>query len=130
MCRGGRSLDPRSTSQQTQSGSELGEGLGRGTRPSPGPQRPRSWGVRGGDQAMSPLQSQPSHLTPDHLPLSPGLVASDKESAAHILSRKTGGNLLGIITGGAQEALNARPGSYKLVLRNRKGFVRLALRHG
>uniref|UniRef100_A0A8D1V669 Acyltransferase n=1 Tax=Sus scrofa TaxID=9823 RepID=A0A8D1V669_PIG len=62
--------------------------------------------------------------------MSGGLVASDKESAAHILSRKTGGNLLGIITGGAQEALNARPGSYKLVLRNRKGFVRLALRHG
>uniref|UniRef100_A0A8D0UJB2 Acyltransferase n=1 Tax=Sus scrofa TaxID=9823 RepID=A0A8D0UJB2_PIG len=62
--------------------------------------------------------------------MSGGLVASDKESAAHILSRKTGGNLLGIITGGAQEALNARPGSYKLVLRNRKGFIRLALRHG
>ncbi|XP_019504879.1 PREDICTED: 2-acylglycerol O-acyltransferase 2 [Hipposideros armiger] len=62
--------------------------------------------------------------------MSGGLVTSDKESAAHILSRKEGGNLLGIIVGGAQEALNARPGAYKLLLRNRKGFVRLALVHG
>ncbi|KAF6333584.1 monoacylglycerol O-acyltransferase 2 [Rhinolophus ferrumequinum] len=62
--------------------------------------------------------------------MSGGLVTSDKESAAHILSRKEGGNLLGIIVGGAQEALNARPGAYQLLLRNRKGFVRLALMHG
>ncbi|KAM5320092.1 2-acylglycerol O-acyltransferase 2 [Glossophaga mutica] len=62
--------------------------------------------------------------------MSGGLVTSDKESATHILSRKGGGNLLGIIVGGAQEALNARPGSYKLLLRNRKGFVRIALKNG
>lgn len=62
--------------------------------------------------------------------MSGGLVTSDKESAAHVLSRKDGGNLLGVIVGGAQEALNARPGAYKLLLRNRKGFVRLALMHG
>ncbi|KAK1336129.1 hypothetical protein QTO34_003929 [Cnephaeus nilssonii] len=58
------------------------------------------------------------------------LVTSDKECAAHVLNRKGGGNLLGIIVGGAQEALNARPGAYKLLLRNRKGFVKLALMHG
>ncbi|KAB0338064.1 hypothetical protein FD754_024831 [Muntiacus muntjak] len=62
--------------------------------------------------------------------MSVGLVSSDKESAAHILSRKGGGNLLSILVGGVQEALNARPGAYKLVLRNRKGFIRLALTHG
>ncbi|XP_040345331.1 2-acylglycerol O-acyltransferase 2 [Herpailurus yagouaroundi] len=62
--------------------------------------------------------------------MSGGLVTSDKESAAHILNRKEGGNLLAIIIGGAQEALNARPGAYTLLLRNRKGFVRLALMHG
>ncbi|XP_045872019.1 2-acylglycerol O-acyltransferase 2 isoform X1 [Meles meles] len=62
--------------------------------------------------------------------MSGGLVTSDKESAAHILSRKEGGNLLAIIVGGAQEALNARPGAFTLLLRNRKGFVRLALMHG
>lgn len=62
--------------------------------------------------------------------LSPGLVSADKESAAHILNRKGGGSLLAIIVGGAQEALNARPGDYRLLLRNRKGFIRLALTHG
>ena len=62
--------------------------------------------------------------------LSPGLVSADKESATHILNRKGGGSLLAIIVGGAQEALDARPGAYRLLLRNRKGFVRLALMHG
>jgi 2-acylglycerol O-acyltransferase 2 len=51
-------------------------------------------------------------------------------SADHILSRKGGGNLLAIIVGGAQEALDARPGAYRLLLKNRKGFIRLALMHG
>lgn len=32
--------------------------------------------------------------------------------------------------GGAQEALNARPGMYKLVLKRRKGFVKLAIETG
>ena len=70
------------------------------------------------------------HTVCDHLPLSPGLVSSDKESATYILSRKGGGNLLSIVVGGVQEALTARPGAFKLVLRNRKGFIRLALMHG
>ncbi|XP_008056011.1 2-acylglycerol O-acyltransferase 2 [Carlito syrichta] len=59
-----------------------------------------------------------------------GLVTSEKESAAHILSRKGGGNLLAVIVGGAQEALDARPGAFTLLLRNRKGFIKLALMHG
>ncbi|EGW14770.1 2-acylglycerol O-acyltransferase 2 [Cricetulus griseus] len=59
-----------------------------------------------------------------------GLVTSEKESAGHILTRKGGGNLLAIIIGGSQEALDARPGAYRLLLKNRKGFVRLALIHG
>ncbi|NXK34828.1 MOGT2 acyltransferase, partial [Piprites chloris] len=62
--------------------------------------------------------------------MSGGLVASDKESASHVLQRPGGGNLLAIIVGGAQEALDARPGSCTLLLRNRKGFVRLAIQHG
>ena len=70
------------------------------------------------------------HTVPDHLPLSPRLVSSDKESATPILSRKGGGNLLSIIVGSVQELLNARPGTYKLMLRNGKGFIRLALTHG
>jgi 2-acylglycerol O-acyltransferase 2 len=35
-----------------------------------------------------------------------------------------------LMVGGAQEALNARPGVYKLVLKNRKGFCRLAIESG
>lgn len=34
------------------------------------------------------------------------------------------------MVGGAQEALNARPGIYKLVLKKRKGFVRCAIQTG
>lgn len=62
--------------------------------------------------------------------MSMGLVTSEKESAGHILSKKGGGNLLAIIIGGSQEALDARPGAYRLLLKNRKGFIRLALIHG
>lgn len=61
---------------------------------------------------------------------SPGLIASDKESASYVLRKPEGGNLLAIIVGGAQEALDARPGSFTLLLKNRKGFVRLAIQHG
>ncbi|KAI4564467.1 hypothetical protein MJT46_010265 [Ovis ammon polii x Ovis aries] len=59
-----------------------------------------------------------------------GLVPVDKKSVAHILSRKGSGNLVVITVGGIKEALKTRPGANKLVLRNRKGFVRLALMHG
>ncbi|XDB57699.1 hypothetical protein AB1E18_011137 [Capra hircus] len=59
-----------------------------------------------------------------------GMVAADKESVSHILSKEGGGNLLAIIVGVVQEALDARSGGYKLVLLNRKGFIRLALMHG
>ncbi|XP_027704074.1 2-acylglycerol O-acyltransferase 2 [Vombatus ursinus] len=59
-----------------------------------------------------------------------GLVTSEKECVSYLLSKKKGGNLLVVIVGGSQEALDARPGSYTLLLRNRKGFIKLALLHG
>ncbi|NWY55424.1 MOGT2 acyltransferase, partial [Chionis minor] len=62
--------------------------------------------------------------------MSGGLVPSDKESASYVLQKPEGGNMLVIVVGGAQEALDARPGSYTLLLKNRKGFVRLAIEHG
>ncbi|NXT75554.1 MOGT2 acyltransferase, partial [Zapornia atra] len=62
--------------------------------------------------------------------MSGGLVSSDKESASYVLQRPEGGNMLTIIVGGAQEALDAHPGSCTLLLKNRKGFVRLAIQHG
>lgn len=39
-------------------------------------------------------------------------------------------NAVVIVVGGAQEALYMRPGVYKIVLKKRKGFVKLALRNG
>lgn len=35
-----------------------------------------------------------------------------------------------LLVGGAQEAIHARPGNYTLVLKERKGFVKIALRTG
>ncbi|XP_019380431.1 PREDICTED: 2-acylglycerol O-acyltransferase 2-A-like [Gavialis gangeticus] len=62
--------------------------------------------------------------------MSGGLIASDKESASSVLRKPGGGNILVIAVGGAQEALDARPGAFTLLLKNRKGFVRLAIEHG
>lgn len=118
-----RTAASRERTQFQSSGDAQLEAVGWG----PGPLRPLS--VVSLSRLTHP--TIPAHLpVPEHLPLSLGLVTSDKESAAHILSRKEGGNLLAIIVGGAQEALNARPGAFTLLLRNRKGFVRLALMHG
>ncbi|KAI1242374.1 hypothetical protein IHE44_0005912 [Lamprotornis superbus] len=67
----------------------------------------------------------------DYFPITKsGLVSSDKESASYVLQKPEGGNLLAIIVGGAQEALDAHPGSFTLLLKNRKGFVRLAIQNG
>lgn len=39
-------------------------------------------------------------------------------------------NAVGIVVGGAQEALLSRPGSYRLILKKRKGFCKIALETG
>ncbi|XP_061485622.1 2-acylglycerol O-acyltransferase 2 [Rhineura floridana] len=62
--------------------------------------------------------------------MSGGLIPSDKETASYILRKPGGGNVLIIAVGGAQEALDARPGAFTLLLANRKGFVRLAIKNG
>ncbi|XP_069059977.1 2-acylglycerol O-acyltransferase 2 isoform X2 [Pleurodeles waltl] len=59
-----------------------------------------------------------------------GLVSADKESAEYILRSKNGGNAVVIAIGGAEEALDARPGAFTILLKNRKGFVKLAVHHG
>ncbi|XP_043548420.1 2-acylglycerol O-acyltransferase 2 [Chiloscyllium plagiosum] len=62
--------------------------------------------------------------------MSGGLVSSAKESARYLLKRAEGGNVAVIVIGGAPEALDARPGALTLLLKNRKGFVKLALQYG
>ena len=62
-----------------------------------------------------------------------GLCDVSAESCSYILEegrRAGGGRAIGIVIGGAKEALDARPGVMKLTLAERKGFVKVALRHG
>lgn len=58
-----------------------------------------------------------------------GLCASSKESILHILKGPPG-NACVLVVGGVAEALRSVPGTYKLVLKHRKGFVKLALQAG
>ncbi len=62
-----------------------------------------------------------------------GLVSSSRKSIDYILSsRPAGGNAAIIIVGGARETLEVHPESESIsvILKNRKGFVRIALKHG
>ncbi|CAD7684002.1 unnamed protein product [Nyctereutes procyonoides] len=59
-----------------------------------------------------------------------GLCSVNRRSLDFILSQPQPGQAVVIVVGGAHESLFAIPGMHCLVLRNRKGFVRLALRHG
>ncbi|XP_048885325.1 2-acylglycerol O-acyltransferase 2-A [Brienomyrus brachyistius] len=62
--------------------------------------------------------------------MSGGLVSSEKSSASYILSQPEGGHVAVVTIGGAPESLEARPGALKLQVLNRKGFIKLALKHG
>ncbi|KAM4714421.1 2-acylglycerol O-acyltransferase 1 isoform 2-T2 [Anableps anableps] len=59
-----------------------------------------------------------------------GLVSSCKSSLSHLVSRPEGGNVAVVAVGGAPEALDARPGALTLQVRKRKGFIKMALKHG
>ena len=60
----------------------------------------------------------------------PDLIAVDRESINHHLSAKPKGRALAIAVGGANEVLEAHPGTYKLCLAKRKGFIRAAIENG
>lgn len=67
--------------------------------------------------------------------LAMGLASVSRESCENILTKGgTDGEGMGraitIVVGGARESLNARPNSLRLVLKRRKGFVKLAIRTG
>lgn len=64
------------------------------------------------------------------LALSLGGISSTADSISYVLSRKGGGRIVVIMPGGAAEAYFCKPGQYKLLLKKRKGFVRLALQNG
>ncbi|CAN8020887.1 unnamed protein product, partial [Ixodes persulcatus] len=62
--------------------------------------------------------------------MSYGACAVSRENLLWILTQQGTGNAAVVIIGGAQEALDARPGTCLLTLEKRKGFVRLALQCG
>lgn len=63
--------------------------------------------------------------------LAGGSVSCSQRSIDYILGKPEGGNVLGIVPGGAEEARYSHPGgNYELLLGRRKGFVRMALKHG
>ncbi|KAL3277960.1 hypothetical protein HHI36_013300 [Cryptolaemus montrouzieri] len=59
-----------------------------------------------------------------------GELSSSAESLNFVLGKPEGGNITALIVGGAQEAMHSKPEHYKLVLKNRKGFVKVALKNG
>ena len=46
------------------------------------------------------------------------------------MTKQGKGNACTIVVGGAAEALEARPGNYKLMLLHRKGFIKIAIQTG
>lgn len=67
--------------------------------------------------------------------LAMGLASVSRESCENILSkggpnREGMGRAITIVVGGAAESLDAQPNTLRLVLRKRKGFVKLAIRTG
>jgi len=67
------------------------------------------------------------------LVMASGFVSSSKRSIDYVLSsRPAGGNAAVIVIGGAREKLemHSESNSINLILKNRKGFIRMALKHG
>ncbi|XP_045895886.1 2-acylglycerol O-acyltransferase 3b isoform X2 [Micropterus dolomieu] len=59
-----------------------------------------------------------------------GLYPVSKPSLAHLLSKSGKGNAVVIVIGGAAESLASSPGVNTVVMKQRKGFVRVALEFG
>ncbi|XP_027541949.1 2-acylglycerol O-acyltransferase 1 isoform X2 [Neopelma chrysocephalum] len=59
-----------------------------------------------------------------------GMVSASKESVSYVLNKEGGGHASVIVIGGAEESLNAHPGSLTLNILKRKGFIKMALKHG
>jgi hypothetical protein len=64
-----------------------------------------------------------------------GMASVSRESCENILSKggpngEGMGRAITIVVGGARESLDAKPGTIRLVLRRRKGFVKMAIRTG
>lgn len=68
-------------------------------------------------------------LTRDYF-MSFGVCTVEKDSIEYLLQKMGKGHAVVIVIGGAAESLEAHPGNFNLTLKNRKGFVKIALRNG
>ena len=63
-----------------------------------------------------------------------GVVGSTSESLNQQLSMEPAAPYTGratvLIVGGAAEAMESKPGTYRILIKRRKGFVKLALKNG
>ncbi|XP_061595835.1 2-acylglycerol O-acyltransferase 3b [Cololabis saira] len=59
-----------------------------------------------------------------------GICPVSKPSLVHLLSKSGSGNAVVIVVGGAKESLASSPGVHTVVMKHRKGFVRVALEFG
>ncbi|XP_066580915.1 2-acylglycerol O-acyltransferase 1-like [Prorops nasuta] len=63
-----------------------------------------------------------------------GSVSANAKSLHYLLSNKPKeaytGRAAVLIVGGASESLESFPGTYRIILKKRKGFIRIALNHG
>ena len=50
----------------------------------------------------------------------PGIISCSPESIEYVLSQPDKGNAVGIVPGGAAEALESIPGKHRLILTHRK----------
>ncbi|KAG8008212.1 Diacylglycerol O-acyltransferase 2 [Nibea albiflora] len=62
--------------------------------------------------------------------MSGGICPVNRNSIDYLLTRNGTGNAVVIVVGGAAESLQCAPGMNSVTLKNRKGFVRLALQKG
>uniref|UniRef100_A0A673C0J8 Acyltransferase n=1 Tax=Sphaeramia orbicularis TaxID=375764 RepID=A0A673C0J8_9TELE len=62
--------------------------------------------------------------------MSAGLYPVSKASLVHLLSKSGKGNAVVIVIGGAAESLSSSPGMNTVVIKQRKGFVKVALEFG
>ncbi|RZC37272.1 2-acylglycerol O-acyltransferase 1 [Asbolus verrucosus] len=57
-------------------------------------------------------------------------ISASADSINYVLSRPEGGKIVVLMPGGAAESYFSRPGQYKVLVKRRKGFVKLALKNG
>ncbi|XP_014294118.1 2-acylglycerol O-acyltransferase 2 isoform X2 [Halyomorpha halys] len=59
-----------------------------------------------------------------------GLISASKKSLTYLLNDSKKGNVVILMIGGAEEVIYTIPGKNKLILKKRKGFIKLALKLG